>query len=906
MVKLCKMNGIRVFTAFLLCVMMLNIASISISAADETGLTVNANRFLTEAINAFNGTLSADGEGNAVLSINGEQSYISMSMKHSFRVEGANSLRILVGNASLCESMTVEYIYEDGQGELKSGLENVELLKATGVIEYIVPVKNPYGMTSLKITFNGASNGNVTIASIGIISYYSNNENYVGNIVKSEYDNLSRKAMISGILNWETVSKNNGAKIAIYSLNGNRSVDDIIADEYIASCDISLNFNITFELDKEISSAFGFFAALLTTDGKVLPIAPEFYLSSKNNGKDKISGEGFKGISTSLYGGAIETGSEVVYLDIYIDRLVSNNENGIQYIIDDKEYYIDIEYINELDEALKAYGAADVEVYFRILITAEGKDKFFYTLDPDMNAQYYSPYINNENMLSRLFAYLDYIFTRYSKNGSGNVKGIVLGRSVDLANEYNYCGKNMSMREYSEYLARLCAVVRNILDRSGRGLEVIFPISDERLGDNTVLLESSFNGGYPSELLISSMLKYIEQYEIDMSNIYFMLESDAAPIYENVNFENGSALPDDSPKYVSTVDKTHSSCLEFSNMIEGLARKYESLPKTFVYCWYASDNSIVNNYFYNYNVATSVKNVRSVVVDISSDNIDEETAKFSNIRNAYKYADTHKNEELSEDTLQKLGVDGWRDLIDGFTQMDLIKQKLLEKEFNHSIPSFVKGSYKLWDFTSSAGNIGWENLYGCQKLSVYTFSSDISRSLVAEMITMNSIGAEYGSLIYNQDNSLKVGEISGLSFDIFIPEADEEKIYEIVVTVSNDEMIIESSGVVFSGVGTIIYADIEEMDTVDSIKFNIRDLNSDAEGEAYNVCVKNISIHSVKYSDYELERMVLSGEMIDNAENDYDLNSNDMLAVIVGVVCGSIFAVAIFWGVYTVIQRNRK
>jgi hypothetical protein len=110
--------------------------------------------------------------------------------------------------------------------------------------------------------------------------------------------------------------------------------------------------------------------------------------------------------------------------------------------------------------------------------------------------------------------------------------------------------------------------------------------------------------------------------------------------------------------------------------------------------------------------------------------------------------------------------------------------------------------------------------------------------------------------------------------------------------------------VIFSGVETELYADVREIDEIESIKISIKELNtSDDSGQVYNACVKNISIHSEKYDDEELQRMVMSGELVSDSSTK---GSDDSLVAlkISAIFLGSSIAIVLFiWGAFALHRR---
>ncbi len=892
----------RLFAFIMAATLLLSGLSVFASDSDTLRiLSVDIERFMTDTVNASGGSLSSDKDKNVIVSLNGAEASLSMDIKRTSFPEGANSLRVVLVNDTLCESMTVEYMYKTDGGIQSSGSVGCELVKGSGAVEYILPVEACSRMTSMKLTFNGALSGEITIMSISPVSYYNDGRTYVGELTKNECDVDTGRATFSGHIDWETVSANEGAKIVVYRLKHRQSLGSVRpTDDFIASCDISLDFNLSFSLKNSTDICSRYAVAVLTEDGNILPITAEIYLSPKRSGSKNTEPVGFKGIESGLYAGVIEAAASVTVIDVYLDKMVNDGANGLQYILDNEEYYIDSEYISELDLQVRSCVKAGVDVYFRILVGNGGYDSLFNETDPYEKAKYYFADIYSDEVITKLYVYTDYILTRYSERTLGSVRGIIIGRGLNDAAKYNYCQGSVSLEDYSDMIARYCAILSNVTSLSDPSLELILPVADGQYGMNYVQPIDNRENVYPLDMLLMSVFEYLDQYGVDMTRLFFMMESDH------------SVLKDSDAEAVATSgisDRIYSGgamrCLSFNVFLQKITKKYPDLSNRFTYCWYASGSNLIDDYIFNYSVAANISNIKSFIVSLSERKNDEDEC-FDKLRDTLVTIDTDKCPSISEDSLRELGIAGIRSIMSNYAAKNLERRRLTTLSFSHSIPGFIKGSYKMWDFGFTAGNVGWEALYGCRALSVYTVSTDIGRALVANFSgdQSNTIGAEYGSIIYTQANTLRVKEISGLSLDLYIPETDEEMVYEVKVSVSSGDHSIECSGVVFSGVETVLYADVREIDEIESIKITVKDLSSEqGSSNAYNICIKNISIHSEKYDDDELQKMVMSGELVsDSAVNKTDdsLTALKRSAAFVGI---SVAVVLVIWAAYSLRKK---
>ena len=869
-----------------------NAAAIAVGAIESNRAIVNKDRFLADEIYASGGSLSTNDNGFAVFIADGESPSLSLSPDGELIKSTDNSVRIVINNESNYDTLKLEYVFVDSNGASETGTVKTNIECDKNIAEYILPLGEIDRVTSVKIIFEGGSSGTITLVSIGALSYYYEGREFCGTMVKSEYDLATATASLSGTVSWETVSKNGGAKIAVYRLEQNESSINIAqADSYIASCDISLSFSLGFPLSMAIDYYSKFLVAVVTKDGEIIPVAPEFYLDS-SEAATGVSLEGdFKGIETDMYAGAVEAGSTVAFVDIELGKLISSSESGYQYVFDGEEYYLNSQYIAKLDQEMSIYSDNGTAVYFRLLIkNNEG-------------AKYSSINIYNKASLPQFVGYVEYLIDRYSNGREGSVKGIVLGRSLDKSGEYNYCGQNVPMRAYAERLAQTCAILSAAISRSRANIEIVLPFSDSSCTPYSLAGYYKEDGIYGRDLLARATLEYLVSYHVELDNISFMLEGSSAPIKET-EFDQAGGSGSSERSVSRDEENALTQCREFGEMTASLSSSFEGLSGEFIYCWYATDGEIANNYIYNYNIAANFENVKLFVVSMLD--LADQAQAFSQLKSIYKYADTSKNPDISREALSELGVKDWGEIISNFKDGNCVKTTLVQANLEKAVPGYVKGSYKMWNFASTNNTLGWSARYGCSRLSIYNLSGDIPHSLVASIYRNggHNYGADYGAFGYYPDSPLKLDGICGLSIDLFVPETESEKIYEVMLTVECEGRIVEASGVVFGGNEAMLYADMESIDTVNAITLRVRDLNSstDVDNE-FSVYVKSISLHSEIYSDGELEEMALRGGLVYDEESDTESSDRNLIETL-AVVLVSITAVIGAWIIYKVSKKN--
>ena len=500
---------------------------------------------------------------------------------------------------------------------------------------------------------------------------------------------------------------------------------------------------------------------------------------------------------------------------------------------------------------------------------------------------------------AKLFAVTDLIL---SNNSGEGIRGFVLGSALDLAGKYNYAGY-INMAEYSELITADCAVLSQVMQKNGLELEIVLPISDHSFGKMTVAKTHDEYTSYRSDLLLKSIYSCSSLYGLDLSKYYVMLESFNSPVASE---ENGGYYVVENDDIISAND-----CGALSDLMDDLCYEFGVDNRQFLFNFRPSADIDAENfkvaYTYNYNILASTDDVRSYIISFL-DSADEKSMTNA-LRTQFNYVDTEKNAEVSADALALLGVESWKELYDKYDKNDCVRTKLRSEPLSKKSDGRVEGSYPIWDFEDSGSTEEWAEFIGCQSLSVYSVAQGRSRSLVAQMSKDSSAaaGALYESIIYHSENAIVFENIDSLSFDVFIPLKNNDRVkYEIELTLIEDGKRSEYKGEILSGETVTFYADISDAQNVKQIILGSRCLDEENNG-AYFVCINGITMNSNSLSDEELERIVLSGKlgtMID--ENiSYFFDEVILVALIISI---SAVATIIVWGVHAIKRKkyNKK
>jgi len=893
-------------------IMLLTVLQIAVYAEGEK--TDFTERFTADEIKTEGASMSVKDTGTLLISTNGDVPTVNMNIVPRTAQTAANALRIVMINLSGSNNMSVGYVFKNSENVSEYDEIEVEIVRSEEACEYIIPVKSPDTMTNLTLTFGGENVvGDIELVSVGAMSFCFDDRVYCGERKESTYYRDKGIAVFSGSVSYDTVLAHPNANIVLYELEQQETVESVGYDHpYVASCPMTLDFSFTVEIGSTVEACARYFAAVLTEDGSVLPIASECYLDENTSVNSSGAGTpGFKGVETDLYAFASGNGSSVAFVDVFLDKLGGDGTNGCLYLLDNrKEYYFNREYVEAIDKEIKSYRDAEVNFYLRFLIDAQSADNGGIgrrAISP--KTKYVSIYPTTDEAVERLYACSDFIISRYAEEKNGSLmKGIVLGRSIDNAYIYNYCG-NMPLSEYADVISRAYSIVKRAADKSGKALDLVLPFSGEKIGTDELMTSQARDEHYPSDILSDAVLTSLDLYGISNSSLCFMLEQ--------ISSVNLSARPDG---YMSEV-----GYLEFSDMVNRLSAEHGGFSTNIIYCWfpaaYMTTQDLSRIYVYKYNYLSSKNNVKAFVISVFERNEYVDVGALTSakpaqevmlltIKNIYRYIDTYRHAEVTSAFLDSFGITEWKAAIPDYVERLMIRRNVSESRLGYLLPEGTVGNYKMWDFASSNSTGGWEMSDGCSSLSVYTPTPDLSRSLVAVFGNnlFDTTGGENGSITYRTENSWKMDDISGISFDFCIYNTSfstvgADVLFEVHVTVYADGGYADYSGVVKGGEAASVYADITRLSNVRSIKIGFKCLEDSALPGGYSVCFNNISMQSNKYDGDRLGDMILSGELVNNNESS-PVEIKILIVSAIVIAAGVFVVLATGFGYYIIKKKS--
>ncbi|MBQ8005179.1 MAG: hypothetical protein IJ303_02575, partial [Clostridia bacterium] len=727
---------------------------------------------------------------------------ISGSAAVPYTENSCNAVRIVLSNDSALESMKFSYNYIDGiSGKLVAVVKNIPIQPNSSSCAYLINTCAVDLLASFSIILDSYSSGSVTIHSISPVSVYQGYpESRYGIISSCISDEKSKSILISGRVYYDFLIAHNDYELLCYKLRTNDSFEAALSrgDSPIASSKMSSDFKFDIKLSKldELALISKYAVAARSPEGTHILLSPPVSISGDFGSVETSSGRSnIKGLNSQYLATATSCGVGCSIVDVYLDRLINSSRSGHLYSVEDTYLYFDSEYTSYLDRQIKNLYSAGCKVYLRLLIDANADTSllpYTATAENEYSAQLLGVMPCTDEAEKHFFAAVDFLAKRYSVFSHGKISGMILGKSVDMAEKYNFMG-NIKTSDYMENLAKALDIMARTAVISIPNVEIILPVSDSRKSDTSIDIE----------LLLISLSRYFDQsgglayaLMIESTHTPYSLNSS---IFENpeeqVLFENPQAqdqrqitpetaapsselkAADENSNYYCT-DNIH--ILE--KMLLNLAKTYKSVPKSYIYSWSPKTDEIGGGlsaaYIYSYYKIMFSSMASSFIIDMPKD--DEGELGIKKLSYLMKYIDTERNNDLSlcNFALEIFEAESWPQLINGFDSKLIKYRAFYEIDPVKSLPNDIKGSYALWDFTSFAHTDWFGGNGACAVCS--DISPSGKRSLCA-IIPGDMGGDNYAEIVYNYEYPEYISLLPYIEFDFEISDGGKNTLYEITV-----------------------------------------------------------------------------------------------------------------------------
>ena len=828
------------------------------------------------------------------VSINSQPVNISGSAAVPYKEEDCNAIRIILSNNSDLENLKFNYNYLNGViGEYASAVKTIPLQPHTNRFSYLVSTCDVSLISSFSLMLDSYSSGQVTIHSIEPVCVYEGyTDDEFGIISSCETDSDQKNLLISGSVYYDFLISHDDHTLVCYQLRTGETFEEVLAngDKPLATSKMSSNFSFEIKTEKlgDFALVSKYAIAALSPEGEHILLSPPISVSGDFGLAETASGSSnIKGLNSEYIYMAVDCGVGYSIIDVYLDRLINSSRSGHLYTIEDTFIYFDSDYVSQLDNKIKNLHAAGCKVYLRLLISADADT----SLIPYVNAQipteeteFLAVTISTAEAEKHFFAVVDFLSTRYSQITNGKISGLVLGKNVNMMSKYNYSG-DIGLIQYAKKLAQSLDLMARTAVISIPNIEILLSISDSKSSDIDI------------ELLLISLCRYFDQsggldYSLIIEGAHAPYSLNAS-MFENAPEEEGEESGD--TEEIDRIDETSGSYEEeaetiiqvepitlsaateysdyyctdnlytFERVLDNLSKTYKSVPKSYVYCWEpdiaAVGGGLSAAYIYSYYSIMFSEKGSAFIVSLP----DGEEGKLGAKKLSYlmKYIDTERNSTgtLCLSALEIFGAESWDELIEGYDEQLINYRSFYENSPLEALPETIKGSYALWDFSSSFGFLDWFEGSNCRSLYIDTANTG-EKALCAEISSLSSVSEGYSDMVYSYEYPEDISLMPYIEFEFEISEGGKNALYEVMVIIGGEGHRIEAKKLVKSDVSSNIIvstADLEQMKQIDYIRFCVRRISGEASDadSAFKIYLKKVTAHSDKYDDQSLENAVL-------------------------------------------------
>ena len=818
-------------------------------AANE--VQVDPERFMCRSLYSDAANLFEQEDGSLVVSFRSGAPLLGLINPEVSGTEKCNAIRVVLKNNSTCNSLAFLYTADGEDKEIR-----IPITRRSGKNEYFFYLDDIGSVSHLSLSFSGAYNGNIELYSVGAVSVYDDSGWEPGSILDCVYDFENRKICISGTVDHEIAVNTRNATVELYAFGTGETITESRINNASPLATTALSVRFEFEVPEVFFTDrfLQYVVAIMSPEGKVLyfytPRTP--CIEAADNGQDSLP---FKGIYTECTTLAARADVGLAVVDVYLDRLQSQKNNGLVHIVDGRYFYIDRSYVYELDDIIGRYSADGCRVYLRFLLSGESGYTILHgSADTSSEATYYGISLTGDTARLTLFAYTDFLCGRYADKTSGSVDGIVVGRAVDNAAQYNYVG-NPVLEEYTEIYGNALYIISQAAKANGREVDIVVPVTN--LYDSGCRGEVA-DGRYLPSLLLTSLCKMMSDRFGSGFTVRVMLEDSTIPSVLSDGEVNAEVMSADS------IDN-------FESSLRLLSSAYGRMKEGYFYYWVpengVDDQMLVNAYICTYYRLTAED---AVCVILSTERLSEET-DLEALFDTVKYMDTQVGFDRNSDLLLALGESEWASFMPWMDPLTLAERNIFVYEDHTVPPTEVFGSYVLWD--SQQGRSVYDWYVGADgSLSVKDVET-LGRVLVAQL-TPSEKQVGYSEIIYAFSAEEIMSVVDMLSVDVFV-DGPAGQNYKLIFEICGDKSSCEVSAVVESGVRTTVYLSTLKLDKSDHIR-NIRIFSAPIEGhDEYSLCIGQLAAHSSSLDDDSLELEIIRTRLASVADDSDERGSRD-------------------------------
>lgn len=299
-----------------------------------------------------------------------------------------------------------------------------------------------------------------------------------GSITDCRYKD--KKITLTGAISNDVAVKYNGAKLLLFAIHSCNVKDfDIEKADPVASSAYSTKFTLSASMGADYWEYF--YKVVLETKDGFVPVG-DITCADSSGGAPMTSPSVFA-LHGSEAADAFDSNASSVILDVCAGKLLENeNINNAQLYSYKTNHYFNRKYLSDLDNDIRFYNAAGIQVYLRVYSDKDGYSFDYSAKDPDS--------------LSLMCAVCSFLTERYS-----NVQGYIMGPPANRDN-------SGAKADACEETARLISIFSETVKSKNPSAEIVIPFSDNKSSDPQ--LYSSLLHYYLSKYSASPILSLYE------------------------------------------------------------------------------------------------------------------------------------------------------------------------------------------------------------------------------------------------------------------------------------------------------------------------------------------------------------------------------------------------------------
>ncbi len=700
--------------------------------------------------------------------------------------EGADAFLEIQISRVTSGGLTIGVGFDSGTTEY---LNRVNLTSNDGESEvFTVPFRVKGDVSSFELMFDSVvCDTYLKIESIKL--HYIDDVPIMGNSDIGQVNSLTRdgsSVVFSGVMEREAVKEFADFQLHFYAIPG-WSCGDLATAVDVGQMKVTTRFEYTADLSAypALADTYMFFAAVMDTDGKLLPLSAPAYTDDSDIQESALSNIGLYGASSV---GVFESNVSHVIVDVPLDQLLAPTISDVETVATSLSYSIydttteeglaeedagsvsviaartetvtvNHALLKQLDSDINFYISAGIEVYLRITSDSKIPGLTY----PEQGAYNYAVLPDTAEAIHFYTAIVRFLCKRYSGIG-----GIIIGKEANLG---LYTGGGIDAENaahYAKELAALCRLTYNAASTVTPDILIVLPFGEFETDGNEL-----FQYVDPKTLSVMASL-YLEKmggapwvmmYCFDSTND--ILSDDMLQVTQNVP-QNVKRLTDDLGLEGSAAVMYYYEPL-YADIVAG-ENYNESLARTF---------------------AELCGSVKARAVFLSLKNL---TAYIEH--NFYSYLKNAENLVQSEVEVKSL-----RAVFDYVAEpVDAMADKLEN----------TVGSYLLWDFTDKFYPLDWiagGGVSSCTTVYSDLFSLNQSESgryarVLRSVVSCTENGGYYGSgvsgaagiSLCNFSRTVDMSGIDYVEFTFALNQADEssaENSGTVVFVIGSDDFRAE-------------------------------------------------------------------------------------------------------------------